>query len=194
MKSEKELVSKIKKLGNKLNRTPTLREFCKEYKTNIPKIFKFNNLIEKAGLKANKKPFNKEEVERKFIEYLEKNKKFPPATSWRKMGLTDSKTIIKHYGSVNAFKSLFIEINHFLNFSEKEMIKFLQEKIDNKEIKSSTDLINNKNLPNLNIILKILKKKTWEEVLRKMDRIEIQKNLYKRRYEERIHKLIGKSQ
>ncbi|MDO4690145.1 MAG: hypothetical protein Q4A58_02485 [Fusobacterium sp.] len=58
----------------------------------------------------------------------------------------------------------------------------------------------NKKLPNLGIISRILKKKTWEEILIKIDRIEIQKTFIKEKMKkeyieisEKLNKQYGAS-
>lgn len=180
MRSDDEYIKILIDIKKKLGRTPTSKEFEKLGKVAVPrKRFSYNQLLEIAGLETQRELFNKEVFEKKVKSYLEENGKIPASAKWVELFGVDSSTVRKHYGSINNFKSLFVEINPFLKFNESEMIEFLQNKIDNGEIVTSFDLAKNKKLPRLDKIKKLLKVKSWEEILIKIDRVNIKKTFVK---------------
>lgn len=180
MRSDDEYIKILLEVKNKLGRVPTSKEFEKLGKVAVPrKRFLYNELLKLAGLETQREYFNKEVFEEKVKDYLKINSKIPGSANWAKLFGVDPKTIKKHYGSINNFKSLFVKINPFLNFGEKEMIRFLQNKIDNGELLTSSDLAKNKDLPRLDKIKDILKVGSWDDILIKIDRVDIKKSFTK---------------
>lgn len=193
MRSDDEYIKILLEVKNKLGRVPTSKEFEKLGKVAVPrKRFSYNQLLKLAGLETQREYFNKEVFEEKIKDYLKINSKIPSSAKWAKLFGVDPKTIRKHYGSINNFKSLFIEINPFLNFNEKEMIRFLQDKIDNGELLTSSDLAKNKDLPRLDKIKDILKVESWEDVLLKIDRVNIKKTFVKEKMKKEYIELSEK--
>lgn len=195
MKKDKNtVIQDIKILAKKLNKVPTTVEFHKEYGYSACYYGNYSNFLIEAGFKTNKIPkLDKEKLEETMRNYIKENGKYPP----KKIidSLVSHTTIKRYYGSMRAFKLMFVEEKKEYNFNNDELIKFLQNKIDNGELYSTNFFKNNKNV-SLVFVLKRLKCENWEEVLELIDRkeilkqkIEYEKEKIKKEYRELSEKL-----
>lgn len=195
MKKDKStVIEAIKMLAKKLNKVPTTVEFYKEYGYSACYYGNYSEFLIEAGFKMNKTPkLNKEKLEETMRNYIKENGKYPPKKFID--NLVSHTTIKRHYGSMRAFKLMFINEKKEYNFNNDELIKFLQEKIDSNEL-YSTSFFKEKGNITLPFILTRLKCKNWEEVLDLIDRkeilkqkIEYEKEKIKKEYRELSEKL-----
>lgn len=195
MKKDKSIVIEdIKILAKKLNKVPTTVEFHKEYGYSACYYGSYSEFLIEAGFKTNKTPkLDKEKLEETMRNYIKENGKYPSKKFID--SLVSHTTIKRHYGSMRAFKLMFVEEKKEYNFNNDELIKFLQEKIDSNEL-YSTSFFKEKGNITLPFILTRLKCKNWEEVLDLIDRkeilkekIEYEKEKIKKEYRELSEKL-----
>ena len=195
MKKDKNtVIQDIKILAKKLNKVPTTVEFHKEYGYSACYYGNYSNFLIEAGFKTNKIPkLDKEKLEETMRNYIKENGKYPSKKFID--SLVSHTTIKRHYGSMRAFKLMFVEEKKEYNFNNDELIKFLQDKIDSNEL-YSTSFFKEKCNITLSFVLKRLKCKNWEEVLELIDRkeilkqkIEYEKEKIKKEYRELSKKL-----
>lgn len=198
MKRTRDMIIKdIKELSKKLNKTPTTVDFYKEYNYSVCYYGNYSELLIDAGLEVNKNQFDKNKLEQAIKDYIKNNGVYPPKKFVDT--LATPTTIRRHYGTVRAFKTMFIQEKKEYNFNNDDLIKFLQEKIDSNEL-YSTSFFKEKGNITLPFVLKRLKCKNWEEVLELIDRkeilkqkIEYEKEKIKKEYRELSEKLNLKS-
>lgn len=198
MKRTRDMIIKdIKELSKKLNKTPTTVDFYKEYNYSVCYYGNYSELLIDAGLEVNKNQFDKNKLELAIKDYIKNNGVYPPKKFVDT--LATPTTIRRHYGTVRAFKAMFIQEKKEYNFNNDDLIKFLQEKIDSNEL-YSTSFFKEKGNITLPFVLKRLKCKNWEEVLKLIDRkeilkqkIEYEKEKIKKEYRELSEKLNLKS-
>ena len=123
----------------------------------------------KDSIKARKHQ-NKEYIEKEIINFIIKNGRFPKTRElWK---IADHKTIDKLYGNIENLYKLFtsyLNKKEELRYTKDRLIKYLQEKIDNKEITSTLFFAKKENI-SLETVLKKLEVKSWKEVLILIDR------------------------
>lgn len=198
MKKDKRIVIEdIKILAKKLNKVPTAIEFHKEYGYSACYYGSYSEFLIEAGLEVNKNRFDKNKLEQAIKDYIKNNGVYPPKKFVDT--LATHTTIRRHYGTVRAFKAMFIQEKKEYNFNNDDLIKFLQEKIDSNEL-YSTSFFKEKGNITLSFVLNRLKCKNWEEVLELIDRkeilkqkIEYEKEKIKKEYRELSEKLNLKS-
>ena len=198
MKRTRDMIIKdIKELSKKLNKTPTTVDFYKEYNYSVCYYGNYSELLIDAGLEVNKNQFDKNKLEKSIRDYIKNNGVYPPKKFVDT--LATHTTIRRHYGTVRAFKAMFIQEKKEYNFNNDDLIKFLQEKIDSNEL-YSTSFFKEKGNITLPFVLNRLKCKNWEEVLELIDRkeilkqkIEYEKEKIKKEYRELSEKLNLKS-
>lgn len=174
----------LKKLASKLNRVPTSSEFKKEYNYDPYYYEKYSEIVKKAGFNIDiNLKLDKEKLENSVKNYIKKYGVYPPLSFIH--SFTSSTTIKKHYGSMRAFKLMFVEEKKEYSFNKNQLIKFLQDKIDSGEI-YSTSFFDKKGNISLTFVLHKLECKNWEEALKLIDRKEILKKKIK--YEKEIIK------
>lgn len=194
MKRTRDMIIKdIKELAKKLNKTPTTVDFYKEYNYSVCYYGNYSELLIDAGLEVNKNQFDKNKLEQAIKDYIKNNGVYPPKKFVDT--LATPTTIRRHYGTVRAFKAMFIQEKKEYNFNADELIKFLQEKIDSNEL-YSTSFFKEKGNITLPFVLNRLKCKNWEEVLELINRkeilkqkIEYEKEKIKKEYRELSEKL-----
>lgn len=117
-----------------------------------------------------RKFLSKEEIEKEINTFIAKNKRFPKTRElWK---IADHKTIKKFYGDMESFYKLFtscLNKKEELSYTRDRLIKYLQEKIDNKEITSTLFFAKKENI-SLNVVFKKLGVKSWRDVLILIDR------------------------
>lgn len=173
-KKENIIISKIKKLSQELNKTPTRKEYIEKYgNPSFRNYGGYNNMLKKAGFIPNRDlNFTKKDIKNKYKEYIKKTGKIPVITGIPKE-LPKYDLIKKFFKSYSDF---IIELGYEPNikkwstFNRNEMILFLQEKIDSGILRKSNDLKINKHLPYIDSICKILDCKNWKEVLKIINR------------------------
>lgn len=171
------IIDRIVTLSKKLNKTPTKKEYVEEYNnTEFSRYFKgsYTEALESAGLKANyNKNLTKEQVLEKYKKYIFVHGMNFSSRNIPK-GLPGADVISKKlWNGWNDFlEELGQEknINLFHKLSKEEMIKFLQEKIDSGIIKTSSDIYNNKDLPDIRSIRCVLKTDSLEEINKMLNR------------------------
>lgn len=171
------IIDRIITLSKKLNKTPTKKEYVKEYNnTEFSRYFKgsYTEALEASGLKANyNKNLTKEQVLEKYRKYISVHGMNFSSRNIPK-GLPGADVISKKlWNGWNDFlEELGQEknVNLFHKLSKEEMIKFLQEKIDLGIIKTSSDIYNNKDLPDIRSIRCVLKTDSLEEINKMLNR------------------------
>ena len=107
----------------------------------------------------------KESIEKEINNFIDKNGRFPKTRKlWK---IADHKTIEKLYGDIKNLYKLFTDYlnkKKELSYTKDRLIKYLQEKIDNKEITSTLFFARKENI-SLNVVFKKLGVKSWKEVL-----------------------------
>lgn len=107
----------------------------------------------------------KESIEKEINNFIDKNGRFPKTRElWK---IADHKTIEKLYGDIKNLYKLFTDYlnkKKELSYTKDRLIKYLQEKIDNKEITSTLFFARKENI-SLNVVFKKLGVKSWKEVL-----------------------------
>ena len=171
------IIDRIITLSKKLNKTPTKREYAKEYNnTEFSRYFNgaYTEALKEAGLKLNyNNNLTKEDVLKKYREYISIHGMHFSSRNVPK-GLPGADLISKKlWNGWNDFlddlgqeKKIYL----FHKFSKDEMIKFLQEKIDDGTIKTSSDIYNNRDLPNVTSIRCALKINSLEEINKMLNR------------------------
>lgn len=123
----------------------------------------------KDSIKARKHQ-NKEYIEKEINNFIIKNGRFPKTRElWK---IADHKTIEKLYGDIENLYKLFtsyLNKKEELSYTKDKLIKYLQEKIDSKEITSTLFFAKKENI-SLETVLKKLEVKSWKEVLILIDR------------------------
>lgn len=171
------IIDRIITLSKKLNKTPTKKEYVKEYNnTEFSRYFKgsYTEALEAAGLKVNyNKNLTKEQVLEKYRKYISVHGMNFSSRNIPK-GLPGADVISKKlWNGWNDFlEELGQEknVNLFHKLSKEEMIKFLQEKIDLGIIKTSSDIYNNKDLPDIRSIRCVLKTDSLEKINKMLNR------------------------
>ena len=117
-----------------------------------------------------RKFLSKEEIEKEINTFIAKNKRFPKTRElWK---IADHKTIKKFYGDMENLYKLFtscLNKKEELSYTRDRLIKYLQEKIDNKEITSTLFFAKKENI-SLKVVFKKLEVKSWRDVLILIDR------------------------
>lgn len=117
-----------------------------------------------------RKFLSKEEIEKEINTFIAKNKRFPKTRElWK---IADYTTIKKIYGNMESLYKLFtgcLNKKEELSYTKDRLIKYLQEKIDNKEITSTLFFAKKENI-SLNVVFKKLGVKSWKDVLILIDR------------------------
>lgn len=112
----------------------------------------------------------KENIEKEINVFIEKNGRFPKTRElWK---IADHKTIKKLYGNIENLYKLFtsyLNKKEELSYTKDRLIKYLQEKIDNKEITSTLFFAKKENI-SLETVFKRLGVNSWKEVLILIDR------------------------
>lgn len=107
----------------------------------------------------------KEQIEKEINNFIIKNGRFPKTRElWE---IADHKTIDKLYGNIENLYKLFtsyLNRKEELSYTKDRLIRYLQEKIDNKEITSTLFFARKENI-SLETVLKKLEVKSWKEVL-----------------------------
>lgn len=123
----------------------------------------------KDKIKSNKHQ-TKENIEKEINDFIDKNGRFPKTRElWK---IADHKTIEKLYGDMkNLYKffASYLNKKKELSYTKDRLIKYLQEKIDSKEITSTLFFAKKENI-SLETVLKKLGVKSWKEVLILIDR------------------------
>lgn len=166
---EKLIIKNIKVLAKELGKTPTKRDYLKKYgNPQFENIGGFSLMLEKAGYVRNKhNNLNDEDIKRIFKEYIKKN------------GVPISHKFPKTLPSYDLVCSRFRSYKEFLNligydtleksYTKNEIVKLLQNGIDNGDIKSVVDL-SKKGYPIPATIYKILGVASWKETLKLINR------------------------
>ena len=174
---EKLIIKNIKVLAKELGKTPTKRDYLKKYgNPQFENIGGFSFMLEKAGFVRNKhNNLSNEDIKRIFKEYIKKN------------GVPISHKFIKSLPSYDLVCSRFGSYKNFLNligydtleksYTKNEIVKLLQNGIDNGDIKSIIDL-SKKGYPVPATIYKILGVASWKETLKSINR-ELNSNYVK---------------
>lgn len=169
IETELKIIENLKRLAEKLNKTPTKREYGKEYgNPGFERYGGYNAMVKKAGLFLNKKiKLSDEEILQIFKEYIEKN------------GIPTSYKFPKELPSIQLIFSRFGEYKNLLRklgydkyvkeYTRESVIKILQDGIDSGKIKAKYDL-HKAGYPSLSTIYKLLKTNIWNEVLKIIDR------------------------
>lgn len=127
-------------------------------------------IIDRKNVVKHRKFLSKEEIEKEINTFIAKNKRFPKTRElWK---IADHKTIKKFYGDMESFYKLFtscLNKKEELSYTRDRLIKYLQEKIDNKEITSTLFFAKKENI-SLNVVFKKLGVKSWRDVLILIDR------------------------
>lgn len=170
-RTREEVLEDIKKLAQKLNKTPTRVELHKEYGY---KVRQYSSYIEELGLSLNKNKLSKEIIISKIEDYMKINNKYPSYKELIK--IIDSKSIRKYFGSLKILHDFFEKRESIkeLDFSKKELIEYLQSEIDNNNL-LSTNYFKQKGKISFLTVLKRLECRTWEEVLNLINRKEMLK-------------------
>ena len=104
----------------------------------------------------------KESIEKEINNFIDKNGRFPKTRElWK---IAHHKTIDKLYGDIKNLYKLFTDYlnkKEELSYTKDRLIKYLQEKIDNKEITSTLFFARKENI-SLNVVLKKLGVKSWK--------------------------------
>ena len=120
-----------------------------------------------------RKFLTKESIEKEINNFIDKNGRFPKTRElWK---IAHHKTIEKLYGDVKDLYKLFTDYlnkKEELSYTKDRLIKYLQEKIDNKEITSTLFFARKENI-SLETVFKRLGVKTWKEVLVLIDRQDL---------------------
>ena len=118
----------------------------------------------KDSIKARKHQ-NKEYIEKEINNFIIKNGRFPKTRElWK---IADHKTIDKLYGDIENLYKLFtsyLNKKEELSYTKDRLIKYLQEKIDSKEITSTLFFAKKENI-SLETVFKRLGVNSWKEVL-----------------------------
>lgn len=166
---QQRIIKNIKLLAKELGRTPTRDEYCKKFgNPQFKNIGGFSVMLEKAGFIKNKhNNLSNDEIKNLYIKYIKKN------------GVPKSKGIPKELPSYNLVCYRFESYKKFLNslgyntleksYTKDEIIKLLQDGIDNGDIKSIMDL-SKKDYPVPVTIYKILGVNSWKETLNLINR------------------------
>ena len=166
---EKLIIKNIKVLAKELGKTPTKRDYLKKYgNPQFENIGGFSLMLEKAGYVRNKhNNLTDEDIKRIFKEYIKKN------------GVPISHKFPKTLPSYDLVCSRFRSYKEFLNligydtleksYTKNEIVKLLQNGIDNGDIKSIIDL-SKKGYPVPATIYKILGVASWKETLKLINR------------------------
>ena len=166
---EKLIIKNIKVLAKELGKNPTKRDYLKKYgNPQFENIGGFSLMLEKAGYVRNKhNNLNDEDIKRIFKEYIKKN------------GVPISHKFPKTLPSYDLVCSRFRSYKEFLNligydtleksYTKNEIVKLLQNGIDNGDIKSVVDL-SKKGYPIPATIYKILGVASWKETLKLINR------------------------
>jgi|GEM_PF-3065161 hypothetical protein len=184
----------VKNLASKLNKIPTSTEFKKEYNYDPYYYEKYSEIVKKAGFNVDiNLKLDKEKLENSVKNYIKEYGVYPPLSFIH--SFTSSTTIKKHYKSMRAFKSMFVEEKKEYSFNKNQLIEFLQNKIDSGEI-YSTCFFDKKGNISLTFVLHKLECKNWEEVLELLNRkgilrkkIDYEKEKIKKEYIELSKKL-----
>ena len=129
-------------------------------------------MLEKKVITINKNKINIDfsELEKEINNFIEKNGRFPKTRElWK---IADHKTIKKFYGDMENLYKLFtscLNKKEELSYTKDRLIKYLQEKIDNKEITSTLFFAKKENI-SLKVVFKKLEVKSWRDVLILIDR------------------------
>ena len=187
---EKLIIDNIKNLAKKINKTPRRKDYIKEYKTEVFENFGgYSKLVEKAGFIPNKRTnLTKEEIINRFVKYYKEHYIVPSSMHIPKE-LPSYDIIFNKFGSYDNFlRELNLNreiLNHFAAYSKEDLIKFLQEKVDEGIIKQSKDLKVNPELPFLETIQYVFNKKmTFNELMIAIDRPKLIKNIKKPEHKE----------
>lgn len=166
---EKLIIKNIKVLAKELGKTPTKRDYLKKYgNPQFENVGGFSLMLEKAGYVRNKhNNLTDEDIKRIFKEYIKKN------------GVPISHKFPKTLPSYDLVCSRFRSYKEFLNligydtleksYTKNEIVKLLQNGIDNGDIKSIIDL-SKKGYPVPATIYKILGVASWKETLKLINR------------------------
>lgn len=161
---EKLIIKNIKVLAKELGKTPTKREYLKKYgNPQFENVGGFSTILEKAGFVRNKyNNLSNEDIERVFKEYIKENgvpisHKFPKT-------LPSYDLVCSRFGSYKEFLNLLGYDTLEKSYTKDEIVKLLQNGIDNGEIRSSLDLCKS-GYPVSSTIYKILEVSSWKEVL-----------------------------
>lgn len=166
---EKLIIKNIKVLAKELGKTPTKRDYLRKYgNPQFENVGGFSLMLEKAGFIRNKhNNLSDEDIKRIFKEYIKKN------------GVPISHKFPKTLPSYDLVCSRFRSYKEFLNligydtleksYTKNEIVKLLQNGIDNGDIKSIIDL-SKKGYPVPATIYKILGVASWKETLKLINR------------------------
>lgn len=166
---ENKIINNIKLLAKELGKTPTKRDYLRKYgNPQFENVGGFSLMLEKAGFIRNKhNNLSDEDIKRIFKEYIKKN------------GVPISHKFPKTLPSYDLVCSRFRSYKEFLNligydtleksYTKNEIVKLLQNGIDNGDIKSIIDL-SKKGYPVPATIYKILGVASWKETLKLINR------------------------
>ena len=174
---EKLIIKNIKVLAKELGKTPTKRDYLKKYgNPQFENIGGFSLMLEKAGYVRNKhNNLTDEDIKKMFKKYIKENgvpisHKFPKS-------LPSYDLICKRFGSYKSFLNSIGYDSFEKIYTKDEIVKLLQNGIDNGDIRSIIDL-SKKGYPVPATIYKILNTKGWKDTLKLINR-ELNSNYIK---------------
>lgn len=166
---EKLIIKNIKVLAKELGKTPTKRDYLKKYgNPQFENVGGFSLMLEKAGYVRNKhNNLTDEDIKKMFKKYIKENgvpisHKFPKS-------LPSYDLICKRFGSYKSFLNSIGYDSFEKIYTKDEIVKLLQNGIDNGDIKSIIDL-SKKGYPVPATIYKILGVANWKETLKLINR------------------------
>lgn len=162
--TELKIIARLQTLAKKLGKTPTRREYISEYGNPEFKNYGgYNAMLIKAELIVNYHVMlTDDEIKARYIEYIKlhgvsKAKEIPKS-------LPSYDMICTRFGTYKVFLKSIGYDSYRKKYTKEELIKFLQDGIDNGTIKSMFDL-NNPAYPTHSCFYKSFGVRTWKEVL-----------------------------
>lgn len=162
--TELKIIERLKSLSKKLKKTPTRREYLKEYGNPEFKNYGgYNAMLAKAGLIVNHHVMlTDDEIKSRYIEYIKLHG--VPKSNEIPKSLPSYDMICTRFGTYKEFLKSIGYDTYRKEYTKEELIKILQDGIDNGTIKSMFDL-NNPAFPTHTCFYKAFGVRTWKEVL-----------------------------
>lgn len=162
--TELKIIARLQTLAKKLGKTPTRREYITEYGNPEFKNYGgYNAMVIKAGLIVNHHVMlTDEEIKNRYIEYIKLHG--VPKSNEIPKSLPSYDMICTRFGTYKVFLKSIGYDSYRKEYTKEELIKFLQDGIDNGTIKSMFDL-NNPAYPTHSCFYESFGVRTWKEVL-----------------------------